>query len=245
MSNLKKVILILFLLIPTFCLADNKCDFKTKAEYSKLARNVNASYEIVENGNSKYVLIKIYNIVDGLLVNYKAETTSKKAQSYDSMLHYISSYEANEGIYEIKHYDIDNVYKYKITVTGTDGKCTGSLKTFSISIPRYNQYSELEQCQYYEVKDYLYCQAWTFSTFNYNQPTVIEKIEAQRNSLNKSKTTIVSDIDTSGSEAKYKWMVRLRILIIIGLSIGIVVDIVFIVFLSIRLKEDLKFSIEF
>jgi hypothetical protein len=243
MRKLKLCILVLLLIFPAICYADSTCTFKEKAEYSKLAQNVRTSYDIVDDGINKYIVIKVYNVVDGIRVHYTGSSTNKKV--YSSLINeYIAPYDTTDGVYEFKHYNINSVFKYKFSILSTNGAC-GTLKTITLTVPAYNKYAELDECQYYDVHDYLYCQRWVSTNITYNEPTVLEKIKRQRESLHKTTTTYVSIYDQDNTQSKYEWLVRLRILVIIGLSIGIVVDIVVIVFLSIKLKEDLKFSIEF
>ena len=243
--SIKKLLILLIMLIPTVCLAANNCDFKTKAEYSKLAKNVTASYEIIEDGGMKYVQIKIINIVDGIMVNYQRSTLGKNATN-DNTPHYIGSFDTEDGVYVVNHYDIGEVYKYKFTVIAATDKCTGSLKTFTLTIPKYNQYSELEICQYYDVKDYLYCQPWITATFDYNEATIIDKINRQRESYHKSTTTTAEyEVVNDPAEKAYQRLLRIRILVIIGLTLGIIADIVYIVLFIPKLKDYMRFDIEF
>ena len=152
MSNIKKIILIILFIFPIICFADTDCDLKTKSQYSKLAKNVTASYDIVTEGETRYISIKVYNIVEGLQVSYKAGKTTKNSSSrYTDGFGFIASYDTTDGVYEIKHYDIENVYKYKFTINAA-ANCSGSLKSFTLTIPMYNKYSELDECQYYDVQ---------------------------------------------------------------------------------------------
>ena len=243
MNTIKKIVLVLIALFPFVCLADSNCDFKTKSEYSKLAKNVTASYDIVEDGGTKYISIKIYNIVEGIQLSYTAGTTSKNSKSAE-IYGFVASHDTIDGVYEIKHYNISDIYKYKFTVNAS-ASCSGSLKSFTLTIPKYNKYSELAECQYFDVTDYLYCQKWITSNFDYNEPTIISKINKYRESKNKSTTTQSYENIDSDSDKKYEWLVRLRLLIIIGLTIGIIADIVYIVLFIPKLKDYMRFDIDF
>lgn len=243
--SIKKLILVLFIIFPTFCLAASSCDLKTKTEFAKLAKNVTASYDIIEENGSRYISIKVYNVVDGIMVNYEKSSLGKNAKT-DHTPYFIASFDTVDGQYEIKHYDVSDVYKYKFTVVASSDKCTGSLKSFTLTIPKYNKFSELAECQYYEVSDYLYCQKWVTSTTDYNESTVIDKINRQRESLHKSTTTTSEyEVVNDPAEKAYKRLLRIRILVIIGLTLGIIADIVYIVLFIPKLKDYMRFDIDF
>jgi hypothetical protein len=84
------------------------------------------------------------------------------------------------------------------------------------------------------------------STTEYNESTVIDKINRQRESLHKSTTTTSEyEVVNDPAEKAYKRLLRIRILVIIGLTLGIIADIVYIVLFIPKLKDYMRFDIDF
>ena len=240
MKNLKRIIILLvFVFLPVICFADTKgCTYQYRVDVGKIAKNVTAAYEIKTNSSGvNYLEITINNIVDGIYVNYSYSAKGVMGNSGN-----VFPSDTTDGKYTIQQYDIYNVYKYTFKVGGTEYACDSYQKTFSLTVPMYNKFSELFECQYYDVSDYLYCQKWVTTKFNLTEIEVKKRINKQLENAQKSTTTVVSAEDND-KEIQYQRLMKLWKYTLIGLSIGIVVDIILIIFLFIRLKEYLIFDI--
>ena len=240
MKKLNMIIIFLLLLfIPVVCSAEeNGCTYKYRAELSKIAKNVNASYEIKQNSSGSYYLeITINNIVDGVYVTYNYTSKNIRGNTVT-----VFPTDTTDGTYKITQYDINNVYKYSFKVGGTEYACSSYAKSFTLTVPMYNTFSDLPECQYYAVSDYLYCQQWVTTKFNITETEAKKKIQKQLDNSQKTTTTAVVQADDFYSQ-QYERLMKLWKYTIIGLSIGVVVDIALIIFLYIRLKEYLIFDI--
>ena len=237
-SIINNIFLVFILFLCVFSLTNVNaatCDYKQRAEATKLAKNVTASYDIKNDENgSFYIEITIYNIVDGIYVNYTTE-----GSSYGSPNN-VFVYDLNSSsTYVIRDIDITEIKKYTFKVYSTNPDCSNVLRSFTLTKPKYNEFSELPECGYYEVEDYLYCQKWITTNFNLSEAGVIERINEQRKKYKQSITTIC--VSCEQDEEYYKWLeefYKIKKGLIIGLSLGIVADIVVIVLLFKKIKED-------
>ena len=245
MKLIKKVLLLIIIFIPCICLAEEDvCNYKIRSQYSKLAANVKASYEIKKDEfGYDYIEITVYNITDGLSVKIYGTSRNNEDEEVEKT---VLSEDTNDGVYSFKHYNINDVYKYSFKVNLVEVVCKSSLKSFSLTIPKYNKFSKLDDCKYYETADSIYCQEWTTNELNFSEHAVIEKLRKIRlDKFNKATTQCVSCGEEDSTDTKYKWMVRIWRLVIIGLAIGLVVDIVMMVYLYNKLKDYMRFDIEF
>lgn len=238
-SIINNVFLVLVLFLCVFSYQTVKaatCDYKYRAEAAKTAKNVTASYEIKTNeSGGTYVAITVYNVVDDIYVNY----SSSGGSSYDSPKN-IFKYDLPEsGVYVINDYDNENIKKYTFKVYSMNPECKNLLRSFTLTKPKYNVYSELAECDYYEVEDYLYCQKWITTNFNMSESAIVERINEQRKKYKQSITTVC--ISCEQDAEYYRWLERfnkIKKYVIIGLSIGIVADVIVIILLFRKIKED-------
>lgn len=238
-SIINKIFLVFVLFLCVFSLKTVRaetCDYKFRAEAAKVAKNVKASYEIKTDSNgSMYVAITVYNVVDDIYIAYSTSGGS----GYDSPKN-IFKYDATDSnTYTINDYDNESVKKYTFKVYSMNTECKNLLRSFTLTKPKYNRFSELAECSYYEVEDYLYCQKWITTSFNMSDAAVINRINEQRNKLKQSVTTICISCEQEADY--YRWLERfnkIKRYVIIGLSIGIVADSIIIVLLFRKIKED-------
>ena len=238
-SIINNVFLVFVLFLCVFSLktvSAESCDYKYRAEAAKIAKNVTASYEIKQNDSGgSYVAITVYNVVDDIYVSYSTTGGS----THDSPRN-IFKYDVNEsGTYIINDFDNDNVKKYTFKVYSMNPECKNLLRSFTLTKPKYNKYSELTECSYYEVEDYLYCQKWITTNFNMSEAAVVERINEQRKKYKQSVTTVC--ISCEQDAEYYRWLEKfnkIKKYVIIGLSIGIIADIVVIILLFRKIKED-------
>jgi len=229
------LIILTIVLIPT-AKAATTCDYKFRAEVGKIAKNVSVSYEVkTDDQGNEYFAFSIYNVVDGIYVTASSEGDQLGNVSFNAFPE-----DADEnGIYSFITYNTYDIMKYNFKIYSLNSECTSSLRSFSITKPMYNKFSELEECKFYGVEDYFYCQKWITSSINLSETAVKEKIENQRKNNNKTVTTkCISCEENAEISAKLARFNKIKKYIIIGLSIGIVVDIAFIIFLIIRIKRD-------
>ena len=239
----KKLFIICMILIAVFGIntnvfakEDDKCSSTELQELEKEASNVTATYEYVYDNLNQVVGFNylVYNIPDGMYVVYKGLPSQKKGMnSFEDPL--AVDYETKIG----KLYDdnLTDTYKVTFTVYGSGG-CGEPLKSMSVTKPKYNKLSELEQCKYEGLDDYLYCQKWVESDFPYTEEQIREKIEQQREkNKNKATTECVACKENQKNEDIYNAIVKIRKYAIYGLIAGIVIDLIVIFVLYKKVGE--------
>lgn len=239
------VVILILICLPTVHAAE-ECSYTNKADAIKQAKNVTAAYEIKQRDDGTYyVTITIYNITDDLFVEvYSTKGLKKNSEKTSDSLYIISAdtldAEGNPtGIYTIEDNDNTVIKKYTINVRTLKYDCTEVLRRFSIVKPKYNEISQIEECKYYDVQDYQYCQEWITSQFNLTAAGVAKQIQKQRE-INRTKMTTICYSCNLDDEYN-AWLQRfnkIKLYIIIGVSIGIVVDLVVIIFMIKKIRED-------
>ncbi len=237
---IKFFIVVLFIICVPIVRADNTCNYSTRAELSKLAKNVTAAYEIKQRDDgSYYVEISIFNIVDGIFVEYHYADSTKRISSKASDGVSVFPVEVENGVYTFQDNDINIVRKYTFNVKATDPNCTNNLRRFSLVKPKYNSMSELSICRYMDVQDNMYCQEWITQDFSLTKEEVEDRIQKQRESFKITATTeCVNCINNQENDLWYQRILKIKMYVIIGLSIGIIIDIVAIIFMIKKIKED-------
>lgn len=215
-----------------------KCDYAKRSEASKIAKNVSASYEIKQDDSGNYYFeITVYNIVDGIYVSI-SETMGKNSRGTTQDVFPNETDDNNS--YTFRSYDIYNVSKYTFKVGELNTACTGTLRTITLTKPKYNEFSELEECGFYGVEDVLYCQKWITSDIKLTEEGVLEKIrQLRKKSLNDVTTKCISCEENEKIRQKNERFYKIRKYLIIGLSIGIGADVILIIFLYIKIKKEI------
>ena len=229
------IVLVTIIFVPNVKAAS--CDYKKRAEMSKVAANVTASYEIKQDELGLYYYeFTIFNIHDGLFVSISESGTEIKEAPHD--IFPIDTDENNSYKFIIKN--IYDVVKYTFKVSSLDGECSASLRSFTITKPKYNEFSEIEECKFYGVEDLVYCQKWITNNFNLTEEGVRDKIQQHRRNNKKTVTTacISCDENDKNKEALERFY-KIKKYLIIGLSIGIFADIVLILFLSEKIRKEI------
>ena len=97
----------------------------------------------------------------------------------------------------------------------------------------------MDECKYEKMKDYYYCKEWISSDFKVDEDTIIKNIRAEFN-----KTTTMKSVDDSGEKSNLVTILDLykqyRVYILIGLGLGIIIDIIYI-YLSYKKIKDAEF----
>ncbi len=228
-DSMKKM-LILFILFFTFLTSANAqlCSTQEKLKYVNEAVKVTASYEFLkdETGRS-YFKITVYNLSPNVMAFY---------EDRDGIQH--DAYGENGSItYSFNDYDIDNAYTYKfnVSVIGTGG-CVSSVTTFSLVKPKRNYfYDNVPECKFEKMKDYYYCKEWINNDFYVDSEVIIRNIKSE---FNKTTTIVSEEEEISDNLVTFLQLyIKYRVYILVGLGIGIIIDIVYIFLSYKRIKE--------
>ena len=233
----KKYILCIFSLLSFFLLMSNvsaaedtTCNYDSRAYLNKLASNVKASYDFkYESDGSVSFDISIFNIVEDLYVAYRADSGSEE-KVFASM--------TSDGTYTFNVKDTDNIVTYTFIVRSMKFGCSHDIRTFTLTKPRKNPYSDMDICKYEELEDYFYCQKWVTQKIEGTESEIIAKIKAKRKGIKKTTTTrcIECEKEEKEKELKNTYMKR-RTLLIGSISAGILIDLIAIVVMIIRIRR--------
>ena len=226
--------LVSLFVIPANVFADT-CDYKLKAQLNKYAFNVKAEYEFKrsEDGNT-YFDIVIYNIVEDIYVNYKSE--SEGNSSIGTNVTYAAS---NSGTYRFSIPIPNKSFDYVFYVRTTKEGCAGDLRKFNLSIPVRNSYHDLDDCKRSGMENYYYCKGWIVDEFNLSASEIEKKISDKYASLKKNTSyKCIGCEEKARNEAKIKVFKDLKTKIIIGLAIGIVLDILIMIVQIINIRRN-------
>ena len=226
---MKKVLFILFifLIFIPFVKAE-ECSVSEKAKLMSDAIKVKASYEFKtdESGRS-YFAITIYNLSPNVLV---------------SIYNQDNQYESVSGIggeltYTFNDYDIDNAkeYSFKIAILGSSG-CITNITVINLTKPKKNYYYEnMPECKFQKMKDFYYCKEWINSDFHVDDYVIRRSIQEE---FNKTTTSVSDEEIVSDNLVTFLQLyIKYRIYILIGLGIGMIIDIVYIFLSYKRIKE--------
>lgn len=219
------VVLSLFLSLCTLnkVYAEESCSYKNRAELNKIAANVSAAYEVKKDENNQtYFRISIYNITEKIYVNIT------NSLNPDGLL-IVNPPMTNNGVYSFDVKDINTVITYTIVVRSSVPGCTEDIRRFNFVKPKKNKYFDYEECKYDDTSEYSYCSEWITSDFTLSEEDILKKIEEQRNNLKVITTSRCIDcIEDVRYNAKKIRLMQIKKMMVIGLSIGISLDMIFI-----------------
>lgn len=220
--------------IPNNVFADS-CDYKVKAQLNKYAFNVKAEYEFKKNEDgSTYFDVIIYNIVPDIYINYKSELEGRTSIGKNVIYE-----ETNSGTYKFSIPIPSQPFDYIIYVRTAKEGCAGDLRKFNLSIPIRNSYHDLDDCKRVGMEDYYYCKEWISDEFNLSSKEIEKKIREKYEALKKNTTTKCIGCDERArNAAKIKAFNELKMKIIIGISIGIVLDLIIMIFQIINIRRS-------
>lgn len=210
---------------------DTKCNYKSKAELSKAAFNADANYSIRtdENGNY-YFEISLYNITDQIYAVVTNNINDEEILVYNNI--------TTNNNYKFEVHDTTTVINYVVHIRATKYGCSDEFRKINISKPRYNDISELAVCKNDNMLDYTYCKPWVNRYFTETREEVLEKVNNQFAKNKITTTTACITCEQKDEVAlKIKKQKMIKIAIIVGLFIGIILDIGVITLLIIRLKR--------
>ena len=173
--------LLLIISIPKVNAARDVC---TKSYYSQMkskAYQVSFNYDLHTSENEPYYFtISITNIQPGIVVQYGNATIK---------------YEEGKQIYELS-YIFDGGTTYEFYIYADEGyPCVGEhLYTKKISIPKYNKYSERDECIEYE--EFPLCNKWYQKDIN-SLEDFLQALELYKKSLEKDEPEDLDKEDKS------------------------------------------------
>lgn len=204
---------LVYILLSFVCLfpydVNAECDYQRKAELSRIASNVQVSYNYDQDNN---FTVNITNLTDDIYIK----------DDYDVII---------EGAGE-KNFNYSDGEKIKYRIFSNDNNCKDEeLLTKYVNLPIYNLYSNYDECKMYP--EFQYCQKWLSTSITTDQfsKRLNEYVKDNSNSGKSSKTEDnVLDVIVE--------FFKNNILILILFSILIFIIIVIILFKKIRSKKE-------
>lgn len=233
-KKLKSVVLVFFFLFMGIRVNAATCDYKTMAELNKNASKITAAYEVKRTNNKESFDITVHNIIEELYVT--VVPTSKTIEEIETFQ--ISHDMTQNGTYTFHVDNISDVIEYQFIVRTTKENCIEDIYTFYLTKPKKNKFYEKEICKYSEVVDYYYCQEWVETEFSIADVDIEEKIKKERENKRKNVTTkcLSCEAETKAIREKEKKNL-IKIILIIALGVGIIIDGISIVLLMKRARR--------
>ena len=226
---MKKVLFILyiFLFFIPFVNAE-ECSVSEKTKFMSDAIKVNVSYEFkTDESGRNYFAITIYNLSPNVLVSF---------YNQDNKYESVSGIDENLT-YTFNDYDIDNSreYSFKIAIVGSGG-CITNITVINLTKPKKNYYYEnIPECKFQKMKDFYYCKEWINNDFHVDDYVIRRSIQEE---FNKTTTSVSDEEVVSDNLVTFLQLyIKYRIYLLIGLGIGIIIDIVYIYLSYKRIKE--------
>ena len=198
-----KKIIFMFLALFSFPLISNAASYCN--DTLSLSYNVNIAYTYNISDNNVSYTILITNLSSDMLVVDKQ--TSKVYKNFSSKNQDLNIKTTKNGTYSFEIYSM---------------KCKESVRTMSVSLPKYNKYFDDERCKDY--KNYSICRRWRNSELSEKEFTSeLKKIKDNEkvkvnNEEEKEKNTNTNWYDNlTGLLLKYWWALIIIILSIIGI----------------------------
>lgn len=210
---------------------DTSCSYKSQVLLNKAAYNVEANYTINEtkDGNKSFT-ISIHNITEDI---YAVVSNNVNNDEF-----VVNSEMVKDSVYSFTVNDITTIITYNISIRSLRYGCAGEIRKMEVVKPRYNDVSELKLCKEKVLENYTYCQKWVNRYYTETREEIIEKINNQYNrNLSTSTTRCISCQSDEENKEIIKKKQNIRMIIIIGLVIGIVLDSITIAILIIRKKK--------
>jgi hypothetical protein len=226
-DNMKFKYLFIFLCLFAFTsyvnAEDSTCTITVKNELVSEAMKVEASYNISYEGEPHFE-ISIYNITPNIYVSFKHVNGTPETIIFNS---------TNNGTYTFNEYNLDSIFKYTFEIyPNNETGCSSRLLYKNLTKPKKNKYADLTECSYEKMKNYTYCKEWISYDFLIDEDAIIQSIKKEAGKT--STTKVISNNKTDEDLMSFKEFYLLsRKYLIIGLSIGIVIDL-YCLYLSFR-----------
>lgn len=240
----KSIFLVLSLFAITLNVKGASCDYEEKAKLNNEIANVKVNYEIKEYlvdpstyevpdevvGTPDedtfelwldYFQINILNLTENMYVIVKNDQDKEEIRYNYS--------DVKDGVINFARYNRENVVKYTFEIYASDvSSCGGNkLKTLTLTLPRYNEYSAYDMCS--SVPDYYLCQDYTTSKeveFGEFVENVLEEIEKRNEEEQKQKekeSKWYYKIGKFVSEHKTAFMIAGGVIVVAGGATTVVV----------------------
>lgn len=209
--------------ITTTVYAEETCSYKDRAELNKIAASVTAAYEVKKDENNQtFFRVSLYNITEKIYLNITSSANPDE-------LWIVNPPMTTNGIYTFDVKDTDTIITYTIVVRSSVSGCTEDIRRFNFIKPKRNKFFDYEECKYDDTAEYMYCQEWITSDFSLSDEAILTKIEEQRQKHKVVTTTrcveCVEDVRYNAQKAR---IMQIKKIIVVGLSIGISLDLIFI-----------------
>ena len=217
---------------------ESTCDSIKLRELKKKAENVKATYEFVYNNDNQVIGFNylVYNIPEDMYVTYKGLPSQSEEFLENADLLEI---DRTTGIGKLFDNNITDTYTVSFYVYQTSHECTGIINSAKIKKLKYNPISELEECGYKGLEDFIYCKQWTDTDFPFSEYEIKKRIEEKLvKESNKSTSECVSCSENQKNEEEYNRMLFIKKLVIFGLISGIIIDLVVIINLFRKVGEN-------
>ena len=214
------------------------CDSIKLRDLKKAAEKVTATYEFVYNSDNQVIGFNylIYNVPDDMYVTYKGLPSQK-----EEFLDNASTLEIDQktGIGKLFDDNITNTYTVSFYVYQKSGECGSILNSVKIKKLKYNPISEIEECSYKGLEDYVYCKPWVDTDFPYTESEIKKRIEEKiLKENNKTTSECISCSENLKNEEEYNRLLFIKKLVIFGLISGIIIDLVVIINLFRKVGEN-------
>lgn len=223
------VILLILLIVPMNIFAEEKtskkCSYLKLSDLNKLAAKVEFSYDIVydENGTPK-IKFTLYNLTEELYVTIDdGENEGFYKTVYND--------ELVDSLYFFEDTDVTTIKTYRVVIMGKSEECNKTLRTIRVTKPKKNKFHDYNECKFNKTEDYVYCAEWITRDFNLRDSEILEKIN-ERRTITVRTTTITTECKTCIAEKERQKKINryneLKTFFVVGLSIGILLDMIFI-----------------
>lgn len=194
---------------------DNVCTSEDMARFNELASDIKVTYEaneeVVKNGEdeefwyTRYVLdLIVYNLSDDMFGIIEA------TDSHESL--YLSKDRKNkDGNIVIRISDTNSVQNLTIVVYADGLGCDNKLRTITVTLPRYNYYSNYAICD--DIPEYYLCQKYI--TFTINGETFSDEVTKYKEKMALQSEEVEVDFGSDNNNtinqtisffSKYKYM---------------------------------------
>ncbi len=213
--------------------AVSSCPTELRQELAQISSHIKVNYEIQDKSETKEIdvngskkaykvpkyafAISIYNLTADFYAEIEIESSASEKKSLT--VYFDDTVEGNYSFYD---YNIGDIYNYRITIHSTNDECSGrTFRTFRVTKPRYNAYSEYTYCQ---NSTNFYCQRFVASDLKINSTSEFLskiKVNNEKNNPNKGYIDIKKEL---ADTFKANWPLYIAIFIGVALIItGIII----------------------
>ena len=238
MDSFKKMIVFTFSFLFLHCsVSAATCGYEEKAKLNNEIANVKASYEIKERilDKSEYGVPGIYigtefedtyeaktDYIEASVLNITENMYLDIVDDYNKERKIYSYNDSKDGKVTFEWHDIKQMVTFKIKVYASSNTgCEGTLlKTISLKLPRFNEFSDYSICN--NFPDYYLCQRYvtyeevSYSTFFTNMTEEAEKKYQEELEKEKEKDKWYNKLGKFISDHKVAFIVGGVVLIVAG-----------------------------